>query len=92
MVNDAPFASTPSNKILLVLPSAHSREVIVPSNKLAIGIENTQDFPPNVTEKLATPEVAGVPDMLRITELSPVLRIPLANVAVSPVTPVELIV
>ena len=42
--------------------------------------------------KLAVPLVAGVPEMIKIKVPAPLSKVPAANVAVSPVTPVDVTV
>ena len=49
-----------------------------------------QDCPPSVMAKLAVPLVAGVPVMMYTKDPAPAARLPALKVAVSPTTPVEL--
>ena len=47
------------------------------------------DCPPNEIAKLAVPALAGVPVMVYVTLPLPLAKVPAANEAVRPVTPVE---
>jgi hypothetical protein len=48
-----------------------------------------QERPPILNAKLAVPLPEGVPVMVYIKEPLPLIKVPEANVAVNPVTPVE---
>ncbi len=48
-----------------------------------------QVCPPMINAKLAVPELAGVPVMVKVKFPEPFANVPAAHVAVSPVTPVD---
>ena len=51
-----------------------------------------QVCPPMLSEKLAVPPLAGVPVIVYVKFPAPLAKLPAVKVAVSPVTPVEVIV
>ena len=55
-------------------------------------ILNVHDCPPNEIAKLAVPVVVGVPDMVYTMFPFPFAKLPVCNVAVKPVTPVDVTV
>ena len=59
---------------------------------LAVGrtvLVKVQVCPPIFNAKLAVPELAGVPVIVKVKLPAPVAKVPAAHVAVSPVTPVD---
>ncbi len=59
---------------------------------LAVGktvLVNVQVCPPIFNAKLAVPELAGVPVIVKVKLPVPVAKVPAAHVAVRPVTPVD---
>ena len=59
---------------------------------LALGktvLFNVQVCPPMLSAKLAVPELAGVPVMVKVKLPAPLAKVPAAHVAVRPVTPVD---
>ena len=63
-------------------------------NAVTLALANTvlvkvQVCPPMLNTKLAVPELAGVPVMVKVKLPEPFANVPAAHVAVSPVTPVD---
>ena len=64
--------------------------VIVPTGKATVLVK-VQVCPPILRAKLAVPLLAGVPVIVYVKLPAPLAKLPAVNVAVSPVTPVDVI-
>ena len=83
------FADTPVDKVPITLPPAQFREVTTPTGGKTFAVK-LQFLPPILSPNVAFPVPVGVPDIEYVTVSFPVLKLPAFNVAVRPVTPVEL--
>ena len=84
-------AGTAKVKVPLFVELAQVKAVMVPTGKATI-LARVQVFPPMLKAKLAVPLLDGVPVIVYVKLPAPVTKLPDVNVAVSPVTPVEVIV
>ena len=69
----------------------HVKAVIVPAGRLT-DLVKVQACPPMLRAKLAVPLEAGVPVIVYVKLPAPLSKVPAANVAVKPVTPVDVMV
>jgi hypothetical protein len=91
MLELTPFAAVPDVKVPVLVAVTQLNTVIVPIGKFTVR-DNTHVFPPILSAKLAVPFPVGVPVIVYIKFPEPKAKVPVAKVAVNPVTPVEVIV
>ena len=84
-------AATPCPNVPALVAVEQLSAVIVPTGKATV-LVRVQVFPPMLSAKLAVPLVAGVPVMVYVKLPAPLAKLPAVNVAVRPVTPVEVTV
>ncbi len=84
-------AATPCVSVPVLVAVEQVKAVIVPTGKATVLVK-VQVCPPMLKAKLAVPLVAGVPVMVYEMDPDPVAKVPAVLVAVSPVTPVEVMV
>ena len=81
-------AAIPCVRVPLLVAVEQVNAVMVPTGKATVLVK-VQVCPPTLKAKLAVPELAGVPVMVKVKLPAPVAKVPAAHVAVRPVTPVE---
>ena len=84
-------AGTAKVKVPLLVALAQVKAVMVPMGAATV-ITRAHVCPPMLSAKLAVPPLAGAPVIVYVKLPAPLAKLPAANVAVSPVTPVELTV
>jgi hypothetical protein len=84
-------AATPKVSVPLLVALAQVKADMVPTGKATV-LVRVQVRPPMLSAKLAVPPLAGVPVIVYVKLPAPLVKLPAANVAVRPVTPVEVTV